>query len=128
MKADEAEEQVIKEVRKLGQETLQDWANVFNATNLPDEQAPVRACHRYLSFRKDQLDYKGALAAGLPIGSGEIESGHRFVIQERLKIPGAWWTEDNAACMLALRVVRCNGKWDDYWKGLKCPDEEKLVA
>ena len=42
-------------------------------------------------MRKDQLNYKGAIAAGLPIGSGEIESSHRFVIQERLKIPGAWW-------------------------------------
>ena len=30
VKADEAEEQVIKEVRKLGQETLQDWANGQN--------------------------------------------------------------------------------------------------
>ena len=107
---------------------IKDLAKHIEGTNLPDEQAPVRACHRYLSSRKDQLDYKGALTAGLPIGSGEIESSHRFVIQERLKIPGAWWTEDNAAYMLALRVVRSNGKWDNYWEGLKCPDEEKLAA
>lgn len=30
VRADEAEEQVIKEVRKLGQETLQDWADGQN--------------------------------------------------------------------------------------------------
>jgi hypothetical protein len=47
-------------------------------------QAPVRAAHRYLSGRRDQLDYAGARARGLPIGSGEIESGHRHVIQQRL--------------------------------------------
>lgn len=107
---------------------LKDLANHVEATSLPNEQAPVRACYRYLSSRQDQLDYEGARAAGLPIGSGEIESSHRFVIQKRLKIPGAWWTEENAAGMIALRVVRCNGKWDHYWKDLKCTNEEAIAA
>ncbi len=31
-------------------------------------------CHRYLSARANQLNYRQALAEGLPIGSGEIES------------------------------------------------------
>jgi hypothetical protein len=31
----------------------------------------------------------------LPIGSGEIESGHRYVFQNRLKISGAWWKMEN---------------------------------
>lgn len=52
-------------------------------------QAPVRACWRYLSNRLANLDYKGALAAGLPIGSGEVESGNQSVIQARLKRSGA---------------------------------------
>lgn len=39
-----------------------------------DEQAPVRAAYRYIENRPNQLDYQGAIAAGLPIGSGEIES------------------------------------------------------
>lgn len=95
---------------------------------LPDDQAPVRVCYRYLSSRTDQLDYKGAIDADLPIGSGEIESAHRFVIQERLKISGAWWKEDNAAYMISLRVVRSNGKWDEYWKTLSCPEVEKIAA
>jgi hypothetical protein len=55
-----------------------------------DDQAPVRVCHRYLSGRKNQLKYREALAEGLPIGSGEVESVHR-VAQKRLKLPGAWW-------------------------------------
>lgn len=36
-----------------------------------------------------QFKYKEALAAELPIGSGEIESGNGSVVQKRLKIPGA---------------------------------------
>lgn len=80
---------------------------------------PVMDCYRYLSNRRDQLDYAGALAKGLPIGSGEIESAHRYVIQKRLKIPGAWWLEENAADMLSLRVARQNNRWNGYWEKLK---------
>lgn len=84
-----------------------------------DERAPVRACWRYLSNRLGNLDYKGALAAGLPIGSGEIESGNRSVIQARLKRSGAWWKEENAEDLLALRTLRASGQWESYWNDLR---------
>jgi hypothetical protein len=82
------------------------------------EHAPVRACVRYLHNRLPFLDYQGALAKDLPIGSGEIESAHRYVIQDRLKVPGAWWKAENVEPMLTLRVVRANGDWDKYWEQL----------
>jgi hypothetical protein len=69
-----------------------------------------------MNNRKNNLDYKSALENDLPIGSGEIESGHRHVIQKRLKIAGAWWTENNASKMLALRVNRANNDWNTYWR------------
>jgi hypothetical protein len=78
-------------------------------------EAPVRAAHRYLSDRTDQLDYAGARAAGLPIGSGEVEGGHGHVIQDRLKLTGCWWREPNAQSMLGLRVARANRLWNAYW-------------
>jgi hypothetical protein len=80
-----------------------------------DEEAPVRRCHRYLSQRQDQLDYEGAIRNDLPIGSGEIESAHRYLIQKRLKLPGSWWLAANAENMLALRVCRANAEWPSYW-------------
>lgn len=87
-------------------------------SHIEESKAPVRACHRYLSNRTHQLDYKGAIEKGLPIGSGEIESAHRYVIQKRLKLSGAWWKASNVDPMLSLRVVRENGEWEDYWKNL----------
>ena len=78
--------------------------------------APVRQCHGYIIRRSDQFKYKEAIAANLPIGSGEVESAHRYVIQKRLKLPGAWWKEDNAQAMLNLRSARANHRWDHYWK------------
>jgi len=90
----------------------------LEATNIPDPEAPVRACFRYISNHSKFLDYKGALAAGLPIGSGEIESAHRYVFQNRLKIAGGWWKLENLKKMIALRVLRANGCWADYWSNV----------
>ncbi len=81
----------------------------------PQQEAPVRSAHGYMSERQQHMDYAGARAAGLPIGSGEVEGGHRHVLQKRLKIAGAWWLEPNAERMLQLRTVRANGDWDKYW-------------
>jgi hypothetical protein len=56
------------------------------------------------------------VTAGLPIGSSAIEGAHRYVIQSRLKLAGAWWKLNNAKHMLALRVCRANGDWGPYWE------------
>lgn len=81
-----------------------------------DTDAPVRAAQRYFSNRRHQLDYQGAREQGLPIGSGEIESAHRYVVQQRLKRPGAWWKIEQAEAMLALRLNRVNEQWESYWQ------------
>jgi len=85
------------------------------AAAVPGTEAPVRVCQRYLRNHLSHLDYAGAIAAGLPIGSGEIESSHRTIIQSRLKISGAWWLVENAGKMLALRFTRANQEWKSYW-------------
>ena len=116
--AKEAWMEAQKEALKTGhlEKTLQALARHLEPPQLDDDQAPVRTCHRYLSGRKNQLDYRDALARDLPIGSGEIESAHRYIAQKRLKLPGAWWRVERADAMLALRVTRINGDWDAYWR------------
>lgn len=79
------------------------------------EEAPVRVAYGYLQERRNHLDYAGTRRRGLPIGSGEIESGHRHVVQQRLKLSGCWWKESNAHSMLNLRVARANHLWSSYW-------------
>ena len=83
----------------------------------PDDKAPVRKAYRYLRNRQDQVDYAGAIEKGRPIGSGEVESAHRFGVQARLNKPGAGWKPENVDPMLALRLARLNGRWDEYWQG-----------
>lgn len=85
------------------------------AAHTPDEEAPVRNAHRYLINRLDCLDYPRALQLGLPIGSGLIESGHRHVLQARLKKPGCAWLHRHADHIAHLRVLRANRKWQYLW-------------
>jgi uncharacterized protein UPF0236 len=99
-------------------EVLESLRPFVEEAGIPDPEAPVRACFRYIAHRAQFLDYQGALAAGLPIGSGEIESAHRYVFQKRLKISGAWWKMENLKKVIALRVLRANGDWEDYWNNL----------
>lgn len=80
-----------------------------------EEEAPVRNGHRYVSNRKDCLDYPRALALGLPIGSGMIESGHRHVLQARLKRAGTAWLPEHADQIAHLRVLRANCQWQSLW-------------
>jgi len=81
-----------------------------------EEDAPVRQAHRYLSNRSEQLDYQGARNDGLPIGSGLIESGHKHVIQARMKIADAAWDQNNADILIRTRAKRASGHWQELWK------------
>lgn len=89
-------------------------AEHLETPDTPEELAPVRNAHRYLSNRTDCLDYPRALRLGLPIGSGLIESGHKHVLQARLKKGGAWLI-DNAERLANLRVLRANRQWLSLW-------------
>lgn len=79
------------------------------------QETPVRDAWRYLDQRSANLDYQRARQRKLPIGSGEIESAHRHLIQKRLKLPGSWWKETNAQALITLRTARANHCWESYW-------------
>jgi hypothetical protein len=71
---------------------------------------------KYLERFRQSVHYKRYREWGLPIGSGEVESSHRYIPQKRLKIPGATWHPDTINPMLALRVIRANNWWNDFWQ------------
>lgn len=71
---------------------------------------------RYLDRFRDAVLYEEFERLGYPIGSGEIESAHKGQVQARMKLPGTWWTPDNANLVLALRLCRTNGRWEDHWR------------
>ena len=107
----------LKENR--AEEVIAELSRWHEVETVAEAQAPVRKAFRYLNERREYLDYQSALAEGLPIGSGEIEGGHRSVVQARLKLSGAWWLKENAEKMISLRVCRANGEWKSYWQQLR---------
>ena len=100
------------------QELLMELEPFLEAEHIPDNKAPVRCCYRYLKNRPGQFDYQAAIEADLPIGSGEIVRCHRYIIQKRFKLPGAWWKIDHAKYMLSLMLLRANNHWQEYWDNL----------
>jgi len=97
------------------QKVVASLAENLEPVGTPEEEAPVRNAHRYMSNRLDCLDYPRALKLGLPIGSGMIESGHRHVLQARLKKAGTAWLHDHADQLAHLRVLRANQQWLSLW-------------
>ena len=69
----------------------------------------------YIDKFKSSVNYGEFEKKGYPIGAGEGESLHRTLSQKRMKLPGAWWSECNVNPMLALRVVRMNDWWIEFW-------------
>jgi len=110
--------EVITELNKLESIEKDKLARSGERSKATKEEQPAATCKRYLENRLEYLDYKSALKAGLPISSGETESGHRWVIQARLKIAGAWWKTSNAERMLKLRTLRASNEWESYWQRL----------
>ncbi len=54
----------------------------------------IETLANYLIRFQDCVHYRKFQSLGLPIGSGEVESAHRYIPQKRLKIPGATWHPD----------------------------------
>lgn len=74
----------------------------------PAEEA-IRKALGYLEKRLHQVDYRTHRKGGYPIGSGAIESAHRFIGHVRLKRSGTWWYRENSNAILALRCALYNG-------------------
>lgn len=84
----------------------------------PDPQAAATARDQalgYLEARLEQVRYAAFQAAGLPIGSGAVESACKLVVEARLKGSGMHWARANVTPVLALRTVVCSRRWAEDW-------------
>jgi hypothetical protein len=70
----------------------------------------------YLQKRGDLMDYPTYQQQGWPIGSGSVESSHKFVVQARLKGAGMHWKPEHVNPMLALRLALLNDRWSESWQ------------
>lgn len=89
------------------------------------ENAEIEQAIRYLEKRQAMIDYPHFRRAQVPIGSGIVESGHKVVMQRRMKQAGMRWAEPNLNPMLALRLAICNQVWTTNWQAIKAHAHQK---
>lgn len=69
----------------------------------------IASLANYLKERAEMTYYSSFKKGGYPIGSGGIEAANKHVCHHRMKLSGAWWKEEMANAMLALRSAHANG-------------------
>jgi hypothetical protein len=72
----------------------------------------------YLEPRVEQMRYARFRAAGLPIGSGIVESANKHLVKARLGGAGRRWTSTNITPLLALRGALASERWDEAWAAI----------
>jgi len=60
---------------------------------------------RYYRTHRHRIRYAHFRSLGIPIGSGIVESGHRHVLQKRMKLAGQHWSPVRAEAMGLLRTA-----------------------
>lgn len=72
----------------------------------------------YFETNAQRMRYGRFRQMKLPIGTGAVEGSCRFVVQSRLKRPGARWSPLGLDNMLALKLERLNDNWEQLWPHL----------
>ena len=94
------------------------WRQVVEElSELQNEEQPIAELETELSYLRrhgeaGRLSYVSFRRAGIPCGSGAIESGIRRVINLRLKSNAMFWTSENAESMLQVRSQVVPDQWD----------------
>ena len=78
--------------------------------------AAIDTLSGYLQNNRERINYRAQRKAGYPLGSGGIESAHKFICHARLKRSGAWWYVTNSNHMLALRCATYNGTFEQVFE------------
>jgi len=74
---------------------------------------PVRQAITYFFRNRHRMHYDQYREAGLPIGSGTVESAAKTVVQARMKQAGMRWSREGAQAMLSLRCLLLSNRWHE---------------
>ena len=97
---DDKAEEVINNIKLLPQ-----------SKNRKEKQARDNLIGYYRDNVK-RMQYKTFKEKGLLIGSGAIESAHRNIIQQRVKLSGQRWTKEGVQKIINLRMANKSNLWD----------------
>ena len=110
------------------QETVANLRLLLAKAKSEEQMAKIEAAVFYMQRRLQMMDYPHFRKQGYPIGSGSVESGHKVVVQRRMKGAGMRWAEHNVDPMLALRSVICSQRWEAVWQEIDHYRQEQRVV
>jgi len=97
------------ELRHDGVDPVRTALRAARATTA-DGRKLLRRERAYFRANAARMDYPAAKTAGLPIGSGAVESLARHLVQLRMKRPGARWSRASAQAIVTLRAHLQSGR------------------
>jgi hypothetical protein len=98
------------------QHVLAELVALVEATHLPPSaRQTLTNVYSYLKTHEDHIHYDHFKAAGLPIGSGLVESACKWLIQQRFKGVGMRWSEVGFNHLLHLRLAWVNQRFDSFF-------------
>jgi hypothetical protein len=92
----------IHQLRERGAESIIEALSQANPST-PESTEVVRRERGYFRTNEARMDYPRFSALGLPIGSGAVESAGKHFVQQRMKRPGARWSDAGAQHVLNVR-------------------------
>jgi hypothetical protein len=98
------------------QHVLAELAALAEALHLPQSaRQTLTTAYSYLKTPEDPIRYEHFKAAGLPIGSGLVESACKWLIQQRFQGVGMRWSEEGFNHLLHLRWAWGNQRFDSFF-------------
>jgi len=99
-------------------EQIIDSLNSLNISNKGGKESREQLI-KYYHANLHRMQYRTFKEKGWLIGSGPIESAHRHVIQQRLKLSGQRWTIKGAQQVVNLRAEHKSNKWNTVLNFIK---------
>jgi hypothetical protein len=91
-------------------------ASLKKQLRAPTKREALRKLEVYLKNNVERMDYPRYRAAGLPIGSGPVESACKCLVGGRCKLAGMRnWQCRRAEAILRLRAALYDGHFDALW-------------
>jgi hypothetical protein len=81
----------------------------------PTQREPIDPCTTSLTQHASYLTSPHSLAQGYPIATGVIEGACRYLVKDRMEIPGARWGREGGEAVLKLRALYIHGDFMAYW-------------
>ena len=101
------------------QQVLAELAALVATPSLPESaRDTLTNLYHYLKTHEDHIHYDQFKTAGLPIGSGLVESACKWLIQQRFKGVGMRWSEPGFNHLRHLRLAWVNQRFDSAFPAM----------